>query len=186
MLNFKFVSNDIQKLNRVESILSSGKEELMHVLGATLMSLVSDSFESRSRGKAHGSVKQWEPLRPYTVKKKGGPLPIGIDTGRQRNSLEYGISSDNETVTVEYKAKHSKYFDGGTSRMVSRPLIPRPVPREWINEMEQAGQEWLNDVMETHFGGPGSSENILPSRNTSRLPSRLGGSGSSSNILPGG
>ena len=81
---------------------------------------------------------------------------IGVDTGMLRNSAGPGFQGpdgkggnilevNQHQVTVGYGRTYAQYFDEG-GRGPARPLLPDPVPDEWLKEIDAIVSDWTDDV----------------------------------------
>lgn len=92
-------------------------ERYLRVAAEDLKTLVDDSFYgSRSPG-----GRQWEPLDPSTVAKKGSSKPL-IDTGALRNSITTRARRD--AVLLGTNLPYAPVHQYGGEHIPARPYLP--------------------------------------------------------------
>ncbi|CAB4177924.1 hypothetical protein UFOVP1004_39 [uncultured Caudovirales phage] len=163
MLQFTIDKSEVQKeLSGLPGLFQQQSINLLEEIGTYLVSECKLDFEDKSRRKASHGIT-WKELAESTEiakarKKHGykhekGQAPprsqIGVDNGQLRNSQTPGYDHTTDgaksSVTVEYHKGYAKFFDE------VRPLIPDNAPDDWVREVNEIAQDWINDMLQGRF-----------------------------------
>lgn len=134
-----------RRANDAQREMTSGREELLHSVGARLVRLAKESFLVRSRGGTSVGI-QWKTLseaRDKAKRRKGQPDEIGIASGKLLESAQYTI--DSEGVSVDFHASYAFAFEE------LRPLLPEQLPKDWQDELEDLVLDWSEDILVKNF-----------------------------------
>lgn len=82
----------------------------------------------------------WTPLKPATLARGRRPPPL-TDTGRLRRSIRvFPMAKSGIQVTIG--APYAAFHQRGTSRMASRPILPKHgLPKKWFAAIERSVKE---------------------------------------------
>lgn len=103
-----------------------------------------------------------EATRRRRIKVAPDSYQIGVDTGAQLNSAGPSYSAtdgkggnilkiEDNSVTVGFGRSYTEYFDK------ARPLIPVPLPADWIQKLEEIATEHGAKIIQDTFKGKGLS-----------------------------
>lgn len=143
--------------NNASDALREGQADILDVVGVQLMSDIQLNYIDKSRRGSGVDGKRWKELSPHTERLKsrkakgakarqkqrdlGNRSQIGVDTGMQLASAEPGFKASDgkggniliatdSFVEVGFGREYSEDFDE------DRPLIPDPLPVEWLETIE--------------------------------------------------
>lgn len=117
----------------IEVELTSNKDEILEALGEQLgQALIAIGMVAESNAKQEITKAVYD-----TPESKSGY----IRTGRLRNSIGYGVDTDEPAVYIGSNVEYAPYVELGTSKMRARPFLKPAVENyagEYKDLLEQA------------------------------------------------
>lgn len=117
----------------IEVTLTSNKDEILEALGEQLgQAMIAIGMTAESNAKQEITKAVYD-----TPESKSGY----VRTGRLRNSISYGVDTDEPAVYIGSNVEYAPYVELGTSKMMARPFLKPAVEnyaREYKDLLEQA------------------------------------------------
>ena len=117
----------------IEVTLTSNKDEILDALGEQLgQALIAIGMTAESNAKQEITKAVYD-----TPESKSGY----VRTGRLRNSISYGVDTDEPAVYIGSNVEYAPYVELGTSKMRARPFLKPAVENyagEYKDLLEQA------------------------------------------------
>lgn len=117
----------------IEVTLTSNKDEILEALGEQLgQAMIAIGMTAESNAKREITKAVYD-----TPESKSGY----VRTGRLRNSISYGVDTDEPAVYIGSNVEYAPYVELGTSKMRSRPFLKPAVENyagEYKDLLEQA------------------------------------------------
>lgn len=117
----------------IEVTLTSNKDEILEALGEQLgQAMIAIGMAAESNAKQEITKAVYD-----TPESKSGY----VRTGRLRNSISYGVDTDEPAVYIGSNVEYAPYVELGTSKMRARPYLKPAVENyagEYKDLMEQA------------------------------------------------
>ena len=117
----------------VEVTLTSNKDEILEALGDQLgQAMIAIGMAAESNAKQEITKAVYD-----TPESKSGY----VRTGRLRNSISYGVDTDEPAVYIGSNVEYAPYVELGTSKMRARPYLKPAVENyagEYKDLLEQA------------------------------------------------
>ena len=117
----------------IEVTLTSNKDEILEALGEQLgQAMIAIGMAAESNAKQEITKAVYD-----TPESKSGY----VRTGRLRNSISYGVDTDEPAVYIGSNVEYAPYVELGTSKMMARPFLKPAVEnyaREYKDLLEQA------------------------------------------------
>jgi hypothetical protein len=129
-------------LGQTERAFRAALPALLNASSDILKQRIGDDFDTKASGGTGADGTQWAPLTAaYASTKTAQRLrrQIGLRTGELRESLTT-LGNTGET-RVGFAAAHANLFDE------RRPLIPTPLPRSWMREIERHAETQLGKLL---------------------------------------
>ena len=118
---------------RIEVTLTSNKDEILEALGEQLgQAMIAIGMAAESNAKQEITKAVYD-----TPESKSGY----VRTGRLRNSISYGVDTDEPAVYIGSNVEYAPYVELGTSKMRARPYLKPAVENyagEYKDLLEQA------------------------------------------------
>lgn len=118
---------------RIEVTLTSNKDEILEALGEQLgQAMIAIGMTAESNAKQEITKAVYD-----TPESKSGY----VRTGRLRNSISYGVDTDEPAVYIGSNVEYAPYVELGTSKMRARPYLKPAVENyagEYKDLLEQA------------------------------------------------
>ena len=117
----------------IEVTLTSNKDEILEALGEQLgQAMIAIGMAAESNAKQEITKAVYD-----TPESKSGY----VRTGRLRNSISYGVDTDEPAVYIGSNVEYAPYVERGTSKMRARPFL-KPAVENYAGEykglLEQA------------------------------------------------
>jgi HK97 gp10 family phage protein len=117
----------------IEVTLTSNKDEILEALGEQLgQAMIAIGLTAESNAKQEITKAVYD-----TPESKSGY----VRTGRLRNSISYGVDTDEPAVYIGSNVEYAPYVELGTSKMRARPFLKPAVENyagEYKDLLEQA------------------------------------------------
>lgn len=117
----------------IEVTLTSNKDEILEALGEQLgQAMIAIGMTAESNAKQEITKAVYD-----TPESKSGY----VRTGRLRNSISYGVDTDEPAVYIGSNVEYAPYVELGTSKMRARPFLKPAVVNyagEYKDLLEQA------------------------------------------------
>lgn len=117
----------------IEVTLTSNKDEILEALGEQLgQAMIAIGMTAESNAKQEITKAVYD-----TPESKSGY----VRTGRLRNSISYGVDTDEPAVYIGSNVEYAPYVELGTSKMRARPFLKPAVENyagEYKDLLEQA------------------------------------------------
>lgn len=117
----------------IEVTLTSNKDEILEALGEQLgQAMIAIGLTAESNAKKEITKAVYD-----TPESKSGY----VRTGRLRNSISYGVDTDEPAVYIGSNVEYAPYVELGTSKMRARPYLKPAVENyagEYKDLLEQA------------------------------------------------
>ena len=117
----------------IEVTLTSNKDEILEALGEQLgQAMIAIGMAAESNAKQEITKAVYD-----TPESKSGY----VRTGRLRNSISYGVDTDEPAVYIGSNVEYAPYVELGTSKMMARPFLKPAVENyavEYKDLLEQA------------------------------------------------
>lgn len=117
----------------IEVTLTSNKDEILEALGEQLgQAMIAIGMAAESNAKQEITKAVYD-----TPESKSGY----VRTGRLRNSISYGVDTDEPAVYIGSNVEYAPYVELGTSKMRARPFLKPAVENyagEYKDLLEQA------------------------------------------------
>lgn len=117
----------------IEVTLTSNKDEILEALGEQLgQAMIAIGMTAESNAKQEITKAVYD-----TPESKSGY----VRTGRLRNSISYGVDTDEPAVYIGSNVEYAPYVELGTSKMRARPYLKPAVENyagEYKDLLEQA------------------------------------------------
>jgi HK97 gp10 family phage protein len=117
----------------IEVTLTSNKDEILEALGEQLgQAMIAIGMAAESNAKQEITKVVYD-----TPESKSGY----VRTGRLRNSISYGVDTDEPAVYIGSNVEYAPYVELGTSKMRARPFLKPAVENyagEYKDLLEQA------------------------------------------------
>lgn len=117
----------------IEVTLTSNKDEILEALGEQLgQAMIAIGMAAESNAKQEITKAVYD-----TPESKSGY----VRTGRLRNSISYGVDTDEPAVYIGSNVEYAPYVELGTSKMRARPYLKPAVENyagEYKDLLEQA------------------------------------------------
>lgn len=117
----------------IEVTLTSNKDEILEALGEQLgQAMIAIGMTAESNAKKEITKAVYD-----TPESKSGY----VRTGRLRNSISYGVDTDEPAVYIGSNVEYAPYVELGTSKMRARPFLKPAVENyagEYKDMLEQA------------------------------------------------
>lgn len=117
----------------IEVTLTSNKDEILEALGEQLgQAMIAIGMTAESNAKQEITKAVYD-----TPESKSGY----VRTGRLRNSISYGVDTDEPAVYIGSNVEYAPYVELGTSKMMARPFLKPAVENyagEYNDLLEQA------------------------------------------------
>lgn len=118
---------------KIEVTLTSNKDEILEALGEQLgQAMIAIGMTAESNAKQEITKAVYD-----TPESKSGY----VRTGRLRNSISYGVDTDEPAVYIGSNVEYAPYVELGTSKMRARPFLKPAVENyagEYKDLLEQA------------------------------------------------
>lgn len=109
----------------IEVTLTSNKDEILEALGEQLgQAMIAIGMAAESNAKQEITKVVYD-----TPESKSGY----VRTGRLRNSISYGVDTDEPAVYIGSNVEYAPYVELGTSKMRARPFL-KPAAENYAQE----------------------------------------------------
>lgn len=113
---------------RIEVTLTSNKDEILEALGEQLgQAMIAIGLTAESNAKQEITKAVYD-----TPESKSGY----VRTGRLRNSISYGVDTDEPAVYIGSNVEYAPYVELGTSKMRARPYL-KPAVENYAGEYKE-------------------------------------------------
>ena len=120
----------------IEVTLTSNKDEILEALGEQLgQAMIAIGMTAESNAKQEITKAVYD-----TPESKSG----FVRTGRLRNSISYGVDTDEPAVYIGSNVEYAPYVELGTSKMRARPFLKPAVENygeQYKDLLQQAMRE---------------------------------------------
>lgn len=120
----------------IEVTLTSNKDEILEALGEQLgQAMIAIGMTAESNAKQEITKAVYD-----TPESKSGY----VRTGRLRNSISYGVDTDEPAVYIGSNVEYAPYVELGTSKMRARPFLKPAVENygeQYKDLLQQAMRE---------------------------------------------
>jgi hypothetical protein len=126
-----------QRLGTAEQAVRAALPGVVRHAAERLVERVDEDFAAKASGGAGADGSRWPPVRQ-------AQRLIGVQTGALRESADV-MELQGSQARIGYMADYAFAFD------TIRPLIPDPLPRAWMRELDRYNETTLGRVLAEHL-----------------------------------
>ena len=126
-----------QRLGKAESAVRAALPGVVRHAAERLVERLDEDFAAKAAGGAGADGTRWPPVR------KAQRL-IGVQTGALASSADV-MELQGSQARIGYTADYAFAFD------TIRPLIPNPLPRAWLRELDRYNETTLGRILSEHL-----------------------------------
>lgn len=120
----------------IEVTLTSNKDEILEALGEQLgQAMLAIGLTAESNAKQEITKAVYD-----TPESKSGY----VRTGRLRNSISYGVDTDEPAVYIGSNVEYAPYVELGTSKMRARPFL-KPAVENYGEQYKELLQQAMSE-----------------------------------------
>ena len=120
----------------IEVTLTSNKDEILEALGEQLgQAMIAIGMAAESNAKQEITKAVYD-----TPESKSGY----VRTGRLRNSISYGVDTDEPAVYIGSNVEYAPYVELGTSKMRARPYL-KPAVENYGEQYKELLQQAMSE-----------------------------------------
>lgn len=120
----------------IEVTLTSNKDEILEALGEQLgQAMIAIGMTAESNAKQEITKAVYD-----TPESKSGY----VRTGRLRNSISYGVDTDEPAVYIGSNVEYAPYVELGTSKMRARPFL-KPAVENYGEQYKDLLQQAMSE-----------------------------------------
>lgn len=120
----------------IEVTLTSNKDEILEALGEQLgQAMIAIGMTAESNAKQEITKAVYD-----TPESKSGY----VRTGRLRNSITYGVDTEEPAVYIGSNVEYAPYVELGTSKMTARPFL-KPAVENYGEQYKELLQQAMSE-----------------------------------------